>query len=1624
MTKFLNVVIAILSAGLIIQYLFGFTAFLLYCACLVSCYLFLKKTGPSQQEESLWLSTVVNFCQNFGRNIPDKCGKVVKADGSKGNLYPNLNWNNRNEKLWDNKHRPNTVSSVLAAMFGEGRTGFSLFSLFKRNNKDGGASKTPSSSDGIRNISRKRNLNKRSAAVDGDLSGSSPMARCTAYTPMSPRHHPRHRNRNTNMNTPNEQLRTNSGGKFRSPLNNSGNRTYLSSPLPRFHRTASEMQERPVISPVGFTPHALQRPEVCYPSRSVPGVLPLVNLEKKIKIPLLETNVNKLRSPVTVRIAPPETGAIHSPKFTSLKHDIPTATSPGDVLSALREGSRKRANNEEESVIMINSMNAKRRRQESNHSTASSSSSIPSLSDFLPDLALCNFSPNYMSPDTARYMSSPAVSAAMSIDESGSGGGGSSKRPAAHCVHSPNSEGSPNLKRSRYRSKNNPILSSLSSSHRYMKRQKEIRKRKLSDSADDGSFQHLRQSKENYEDISELETEKPLGKVMKPSLDISGKEDSLVDTSSEKLPEHTPQLSYANVYATKQDYENDRKAEQERVEKMLDSIANDKASNTDKDLMIAKTGIEISKNLISTTKSLETSTSKSSTDVSQTTATTSGSLSLSSPSSLLSSAAAAATTTTSTTAAWSVTASLSPKSIATTTTLTSSPSSSEQPTRLTSNTTSVNSMITPLPSLSTSAYPKASDAKLTAPSSSPSSLPSSSSSPVSQIQMKSNFQFNSKVTSPSSSTTAAAAAQPNVSVTAPQLSTTCTTVSSSSLPGTSSNSGFQFILVSSSPNATTAPTGSFPAHISSPFSATSTSLSVPPVSPASSPLSTTLATTTTDAIKSPSSSTSAPSTAGFSVSPKTSFAFPTAAGNPFGAGTSIMSSAATTPTAAQKVDATNASPASFPSFKPDASASTGPNVISTTATSTSGLFVFGNTPANQNEPTSNTATASSAAFGAPNTTPAKFVFNASSNTTTITSTTTTATTTTAAFGGFSLPFGTSSSTAAPVFGASTSTTAPVFGAATSTAAPVFGAVTSTTAPVFGASTSTAAPVFGAATSTTAPVFGASTSTAAPVFGASTSATAPVFGASTSSTAPVFGASTSTTTPVFGASSSTATPVFGASTSTTTPVFGASTSTTTPVFGASTSAAPSIFGASTSTAAPVFGAASSTTTPVFGSSTTSAPIFGTSTTKASQVFGASSSAAAPIFGSPSTATSSGLGTSTSSIFGASTSLPAPVFRVPSSTVSSIFGASSTTTATPAATNTTATTAAGAPSSNSIFKVPQTAAAASPIFGGSSIASTAAVFAAPATALNIFSTPTATASSAFGAPSMAASTKTLASTTKPAAAAIFSNPSTFGSFKDASQTGQAQAAAPSATTNVFGSSTSSPSAGFNFALNNSTSKPASSIFGSANAQSPAPAVIFGSSGQQQQQQQQQQKPDQKFNFTLNSNSGSQVPFGNQPTPFRSGFESKPSIFSGQPGAAESTAVKPPAIFGQVPITTAATGPAASMAKPLFGPLSTPGFAATPNAQSGGNPAMFGGQAATATATTKPADGANAQNTKIFTFGKTPSTQSGTSQGYDFSASMAGTSQFNFGQSVAMFNVGSGSTAPKMRSNNKARRRGGKK
>lgn len=229
MTKFLNVVIAILSAGLIIQYLFGFTAFLVYCACLVSCYLFLKKTGPSQQE-SLWLSTVVNFCQNFGRNIRDQCGK----DGTKGNLYPNLNWSNQTEKLWDNIHRPNTVLSALAAMFGEGRTSFSLFSLFNRNNKDGVASKTPSSSDGIRNIGRKRN-----AAVDGDLSGSFPMVRCTTYTPMSPRQYPRHRNRST-MNTPSEQLRT----KYHSPLANSGNRTYLSSPLPRFHRTASEMQER------------------------------------------------------------------------------------------------------------------------------------------------------------------------------------------------------------------------------------------------------------------------------------------------------------------------------------------------------------------------------------------------------------------------------------------------------------------------------------------------------------------------------------------------------------------------------------------------------------------------------------------------------------------------------------------------------------------------------------------------------------------------------------------------------------------------------------------------------------------------------------------------------------------------------------------------------------------------------------------------------------------------------------------------------------------------------------------------------------------------------------------------------------------------------------------------------------------------------------------------------------------------------------------------------------------------------------------------------------------------------------------------------------------------------------
>ncbi|CAO1420048.1 unnamed protein product [Diamesa tonsa] len=435
-------------------------------------------------------------------------------------------------------------------------------------------------------------------------------------------------------------------------------------------------------------------------------------------------------------------------------------------------------------------------------------------------------------------------------------------------------------------------------------------------------------------------------------------------------------------------------------------------------------------------------------------------------------------------------------------------------------------------------------------------------------------------------------------------------------------------------------------------------------------------------------------------------------------------------------------------------------------------------------------------------------------------------------------------TAAPAFGGSTA--APVFGG--STAAPTFGG--SNPAPTFGGSNP--APTFGS--SSAAPTFGASSST--PAFGGS-SAT-PSFGGS--SAAPTFGASSAT--PTFGGNN--ATPAFGGSNATSafggsnaTPVFGASSST--PAFGGS-SAAPT-FGGSSST--PAFGG--SNATPVFGGSN-NAPSFGTaqptpSPSPSNNMFGMTKPAmpaASNVFGSINTASTpqqSSLGNAFGSSSAASPFTNSAVPQQPSAGASgNIFGAAAS--AAPAtnggmfafgssgASNTTQQQQQQTPaaSSSGLFNfkssnaIPTTNPPQNNVFGGSS--SNAGDVSVSFT----FPKPGGSSSGGnmFGAPQQTQQPSTAPPAYNFGGSAPSQANKTFG-FGDTSANNANNG-------NLFSNSAApttapipSTNGGFNFSIGNNTAPilpAASGAFGSqSNLSQQAGGDFFG---QQQQQQQQQQQP----------------------------------------------------------------------------------------------------------------------------------------------------------------------------------------
>lgn len=242
-------------------------------------------------------------------------------------------------------------------------------------------------------------------------------------------------------------------------------------------------------------------------------------------------------------------------------------------------------------------------------------------------------------------------------------------------------------------------------------------------------------------------------------------------------------------------------------------------------------------------------------------------------------------------------------------------------------------------------------------------------------------------------------------------------------------------------------------------------------------------------------------------------------------------------------------------------------------------------------------------------------------------------------------------------------------------------------------------------------------------------------------------------------------------------------------------------------------------------------------------------------------------------------------------------------------------------------------------------------------------------------------------------------------------------------MFGSQSSNQS-GFNFS--GSSTNQTTNIFGPT-GQQPQTSLFHNSD---------QQQTSQPFTFGQGTTSGTNpTPFG-QSSAFSSpqassfgSFGAKPIVFATPTNNTDKPSQPTSTIFGSTPVSVASPN-VTPQPKPLFGQVTSQPFGGSGTTPSNtGNTGLFGSTPTGQTST--PAGGSATSG--IFTFGQSPGTQqpaANPNQGFDFSASIGGTSQFTFGQGGTsskppMFNMGSGSTAPKMRSfYPKARRRGAKK
>ncbi|XP_033763733.1 nuclear envelope pore membrane protein POM 121C-like isoform X2 [Pecten maximus] len=369
-----------------------------------------------------------------------------------------------------------------------------------------------------------------------------------------------------------------------------------------------------------------------HPETASPGFVPAVRLSNHDRHPLSKVRSSSVRSPNTIKIAPPDPHKLGSPRVLEVrKKDTVTddnrkTPDMQSVLTALKEKRRKRTagpSEEDNFCPEVQTQKSKRRRQESQQSNASTSS-LPPLPASLPDLS------DYTIP----RLETPSL-----------------KRAAAPEVSEWDGRGS-TAKRLRQEGRYNSISSSLSSS-RYLERhnrsysprpdwsqestaelkraiQREINK--ITQEMPSDLVTSLRLQCEGVQDQSGKENmdipvsttaqdpdsslsslQRAETVMLKPSLDnedqsldVSTSDTSLLNQSQNKsinmrekvtlnksfsvrkrqmslysgLNKSFSKVPKSNVVACMEDYEADREAEQRRVEQMLEDIVS--TEETDK----------------------------------------------------------------------------------------------------------------------------------------------------------------------------------------------------------------------------------------------------------------------------------------------------------------------------------------------------------------------------------------------------------------------------------------------------------------------------------------------------------------------------------------------------------------------------------------------------------------------------------------------------------------------------------------------------------------------------------------------------------------------------------------------------------------------------------------------------------------------------------------------------------------------------------------------------------------------------------------------------------------------------------------------------------------------------------